>query len=187
MPSIQLDRILQSQGFGTRKNCRQLIEDGEVAVNGEVVRDYHQAFDTHGLKLELFDEVWAYRDLLAVLVRRDISVRYKQSAVGFGWILLQPLAMMLVFSIIFGRFAKLPSDGVPYPLFAMSALLPWLYFSKALVGSSDSLVSASHMIKKVYCPRLVIPLSRTLSGLVDFAITFLILGAMLLWYGVMPG
>jgi lipopolysaccharide transport system permease protein len=139
-----------------------------------------------GLRAEL-REVWAYRDLLMLLVSRDISVRYKQSAVGFAWIILQPLSMVLVFSIIFGRFARLPSDGVPYPVFAMSALLPWLYFSRALVGSSDSLVSASNMIKKVYFPRLVIPLSKTLSGLVDFAITFLVLGAMLLWYGIAPG
>jgi lipopolysaccharide transport system permease protein len=173
-----------------------MIPDQEGSVT-QAEEQLHEEFFGHahvteisakgqGLRAEL-REVWAYRDLLALLVRRDISVRYKQSAVGFGWILLQPLAMMVVFSIIFGRFARLPSDGIPYPLFAMSALLPWLYFSKALVGSSDSLVSASHMIKKVYFPRLVIPLSRTLSGLVDFVITFLVLGVMLLWYGFMPG
>ena len=132
-------------------------------------------------------ELWAYRDLLALLVRRDISVRYKQSAIGFAWVIIQPLMMMTIFSVIFGRFAKLPSDGVPYPLFTLTALLPWLYFAKALSGSSDSLVGSATLVKKVYFPRLVIPLSRALSGLVDFGITFVVLAGMLAWYGVLPG
>lgn len=132
-------------------------------------------------------ELWAYRDLLALLVRRDISVRYKQSAIGFAWVIIQPLMMMTIFSVIFGRFAKLPSDGLPYPLFTLTALLPWLYFAKALAGSSDSLVGSATLVKKVYFPRLVIPLSRALSGLVDFGITFVVLAGMLAWYGVMPG
>jgi len=132
-------------------------------------------------------ELWAYRDLLVLLVQRDISVRYKQSAIGFAWVIIQPLTMMFIFTVVFGRFANLPSDGVPYPLFTLTALLPWLYFAKALTGSSESLVAASNMIKKVYFPRVIIPLSRTLSGLVDFAITFLVLAVLLVWYGVMPG
>jgi lipopolysaccharide transport system permease protein len=132
-------------------------------------------------------ELWAYRDLLVLLVRRDVSVRYKQSAVGIGWAVVQPVMMMLIFSVIFGRFAGLPSEGVPYPLFTLTALLPWLYFAKALTGSSDSLVGSANLVKKVYFPRLILPLSKTISGLVDFAVAFGLLAILLAWYEVMPG
>ncbi|MGQ0800764.1 MAG: ABC transporter permease [Pseudomarimonas sp.] len=132
-------------------------------------------------------ELWAYRDLLILLVRRDVSVRYKQSAIGIGWAVVQPVMMMLIFSVIFGRFAGLPSEGVPYPLFTLTALLPWLYFAKALSGSSDSLVASANLVKKVYFPRLILPLSKTISGLVDFAVAFGLLVILLAWYRVMPG
>lgn len=132
-------------------------------------------------------EIWAYRDLLALLIRRDISVRYKQSAVGIAWAVLQPLMMMIIFSVIFGRFAKLPSEGIPYPLFTLSALLPWLYFTRALTGSSESLVSSAHLVKKVYFPRLILPLSKAVSGLIDFAVAFVLLALLMAWYGVVPG
>lgn len=132
-------------------------------------------------------EVWAYRELLWILAWRDISVRYKQTAAGVGWAIIQPVMTMVIFTIIFGKFAKLPSDGIPYPLFSFCALLPWNYFSQSLSGSSDSLVGASNLITKVYFPRLVIPLSRVFAGLVDFAIAFMMLIGMLVWYGVMPG
>ncbi len=132
-------------------------------------------------------ELWAYRDLLKLLVRRDISIRYKQSAIGVAWAVVQPVMMMLIFSLIFGRFAGLPSDGVPYPLFTLTALLPWLYFAKALTGSSDSLVSSANLVQKVYFPRLILPLSKTISGLVDFAVAFGLLVILLAWYRVMPG
>ena len=132
-------------------------------------------------------ELWMYRDLLFLLIRRDIGVRYKQSALGVLWAVIQPLVLMLLFSVVFGRFAGLPSDGAPYPLFVLSGLLPWLYFSKALSGASDSLVSSSNLVTKVYFPRLILPISKTVSGLVDFAISFGLLLLALAWYRVVPG
>jgi len=137
------------------------------------------------LSLDL-KEVWAYRDLLGILAWRDVSVRYKQSIIGVGWTVIQPLMTMIIFTIIFGRFAKLPSEGLPYPIFTYCALLPWNYFARSLSDSSNSLVGASHLITKVYFPRLILPLSRVLAGLVDFAIAFVILIAMMLWYGIAP-
>jgi len=132
-------------------------------------------------------EVWAYRELLGILAWRDVSVRYKQTAVGIGWAIIQPVMTMVIFTIIFGKFAKLPSDGIPYPLFSFCALLPWNYFAQSLSSSSDSLVGASNLITKVYFPRLVIPLSRVFSGLIDFAISFVILLGLMVWYGTFPG
>jgi lipopolysaccharide transport system permease protein len=132
-------------------------------------------------------EIWAYRDLLALLVRRDVTIRYKQSAVGIGWAVVQPLVLMAIFSVVFGRFARLPSDGFPYPLFTLCALVPWLYFARSLTGTSDSLVGSAHLVTKVYFPRLILPLSKTLSGLVDFAVAFGLLALLLAWYRVVPG
>lgn len=131
-------------------------------------------------------ELWNYRELLFILAWRDVSVRYKQSAVGIGWAVIQPLTMMLIFTIVFGGFAKLPSEGVPYPIFTFCALLPWNYFASSLTGSSSSLVSSSHLVTKVYFPRLLLPLSKVFSGLIDFGIGFIILLAMMLWYGIVP-
>ncbi len=133
-----------------------------------------------------FRELWAYRELLFILAWRDVSVRYKQSVVGIGWAVLQPLMMMLIFTIVFGKFAKLPSEGIPYPIFTFCALLPWNYFASSLSGSSNSLVGSSHLVTKVYFPRLVLPLSKVFSGLVDFGIGFVILLGMMVWYGVTP-
>lgn len=131
-------------------------------------------------------ELWEYRELLAILTWRDVSVRYKQTAIGVGWVLLQPLASALLFTVIFGRFAGLPSDGVPYPVFSFCALLPWNYFARSLTDSSTSLVSAAPLVSKVYFPRLILPLSRVFAGLVDFAVSFLVLIALMAWYGVRP-
>jgi lipopolysaccharide transport system permease protein len=133
-----------------------------------------------------FRELWAYRELLFILAWRDVSVRYKQSVVGIGWAVLQPLMMMLIFTIVFGKFAKLPSEGIPYPIFTFCALLPWNYFASSLSGSSNSLVGSAHLVTKVYFPRLVLPLSKVFSGLIDFAIGFVILIGMMVWYGVTP-
>jgi lipopolysaccharide transport system permease protein len=132
-------------------------------------------------------ELYMYRDLLGLLVRRDVTIRYKQSTIGVAWAVIQPLVLMVLFSIVFGRFAKLPSDGVPYPLFVLSALLPWLYFAKSLSGASDSLVGSANLVTKVYFPRLILPISKTLSGLVDFAISFALLAIAMAWYRVVPG
>ena len=131
-------------------------------------------------------EVWEYRELLGILAWRDVSVRYKQSIVGIGWAVIQPLLTMLIFTIIFGMFAKLPSDGLPYPIFSYCALLPWTYFARSLGDSSDSLVGSSHLITKVYFPRLILPISKVFSGLIDFAIAFAILLGMMAWYRIAP-
>jgi lipopolysaccharide transport system permease protein len=129
-------------------------------------------------------ELWEYRDLLFILAWRDIKVRYKQTALGAAWAILQPLLTMVVFSLLFGGVAKLPSEGVPYPIFTFTALLPWQLFAHAMTESGNSLVANQHLITKVYFPRLVIPLGAVLSGLVDFAISFVVLLGMMLVYQV---
>jgi lipopolysaccharide transport system permease protein len=132
-------------------------------------------------------EVWAYRELLYFLVWRDVKVRYKQTALGAAWAIIQPLFMMIVFSLFFGRLGKMPSDGMPYPVFVYCALLPWQLFATALSESSNSLVGNQNLITKVYFPRLVVPISAVLGGLVDFSIAFVILLGMMAYYGIAPG
>jgi lipopolysaccharide transport system permease protein len=131
-------------------------------------------------------EVWEYRDLVYFFAWRDIKVRYKQTALGAAWAVLQPLFATIIFTIFFGRLAKLPSDGVPYPVFAYVGMVPWQFFSSALIASSNSLVSSQNLIKKVYFPRLVVPLASVIAGLVDFGISFVVLIAMMFYYGVKP-
>jgi lipopolysaccharide transport system permease protein len=133
-----------------------------------------------------FAELWAYRELLFLMAWRDATVRYKQSVAGIAWALLQPLMMMAIFTLVFGRFAKLPSEGVPYSVFTLCGLLPWNYFSRSLSDSSNSLVGASQLLAKVYFPRLILPLSRVFSGLIDFGITFALLLGVLAWYRITP-
>src|SRR5579862_2397618 len=137
------------------------------------------------LRLDL-RALWEYRELLYFLVWRDIKVRYKQTALGAAWAILQPVLTMLVFSVFFGHLAKIPSDGVPYPIFAFAALLPWQLFAYALNESANSLVSNQNLIKKVYFPRLVVPISSVLAGIVDFAISFVVLLGLLLYYRIVP-
>lgn len=131
-------------------------------------------------------ELWHYRELLYFLVWRDVKVRYKQTALGAAWAIIQPFMTMVVFSLFFGRLAKIPSEGVPYPVFAYVALLPWGYFSGSLSGAANSLVGSANMITKVYFPRLIVPLAGVLSGLVDFAIAFVVLIGMMVYYGIGP-
>jgi lipopolysaccharide transport system permease protein len=131
-------------------------------------------------------EIWHYRELLFFLVWRDIKVRYKQTALGVAWAVLQPLFTMLVFTLFFGRLAKISSNGLPYPLFSYAALLPWQLFAFALTESSNSIVVNERLITKVYFPRLVIPLAAVLAGLVDFAIAFVLLIGLMIWYRVTP-
>jgi homopolymeric O-antigen transport system permease protein len=137
------------------------------------------------VRLNLRD-VWAYRELLFFLVWRDVKVRYKQTVLGAAWAILQPLMTMVVFSVFFGRLGKIPSDGIPYPVFALTALLPWQLFAYSLNESSNSLVTSQSLITKVYFPRLVVPLAAVLAGLVDFAIAFIVLMVLLLYYGIVP-
>lgn len=131
-------------------------------------------------------ELWAYRELLFFLAWRDVKVRYKQTVLGFAWAVIQPIATMVVFSLFFGRLAKIPSEGLPYPIFSYAALLPWNLFAHAMANSSNSLVSSANLIKKVYFPRLAIPLATVVSGLVDFMIAFLVLIGLMFYYSVTP-
>ena len=131
-------------------------------------------------------DLWQYRELLFFLTWRDIKVRYKQTALGAAWAVIQPLFTMLVFTLFFGRLAKVPSDGIPYPLFSYTALLPWQLFAYALTESSNSVVANERLITKVYFPRLVVPLASILAGLVDFVIAFALVVGMMVWYRVRP-
>jgi len=131
-------------------------------------------------------ELWRYRELMFFLTWRDIKVRYKQTLLGAAWAIIRPVVTMIVFTLIFGRVAKLDSEGMPYQLFTFTALLPWQLFSKALGDTSRSMVSNRNMITKIYFPRLVIPFSSIISGLVDFGIAFVILIGMMFYYGVKP-
>jgi lipopolysaccharide transport system permease protein len=133
-----------------------------------------------------FKEIWEYRELLYFFVWRDIKVRYKQTAIGAAWAVLQPLMTMLVFSLFFGRLAHIPSEGQPYPIFFYCALLPWMYFSSALQSATNTIVENQRLITKVYFPRLMLPLSAVLSGLIDFGISFLMFGLMMIYYGIRP-
>jgi lipopolysaccharide transport system permease protein len=132
-------------------------------------------------------ELWEYRELLYFLTWRDVKVRYKQTALGAAWAIIQPFFMMVVFSLFFGKLAGIPSDGIPYPVFAFCALLPWQLFAHALTESSNSLVANERLITKVYFPRLVVPIAAVLGGLIDFAIAFVVLLAMMIYFGIVPG
>jgi lipopolysaccharide transport system permease protein len=129
-------------------------------------------------------ELWAYRELFWVLTMRDIKVRYKQSVLGAAWAIIRPLTAMVIFSVVFGKLAKMPSDGLPYPIFVYAGLLPWTFFSSAITVSAQSLVGSSHLVSKVYFPRLIIPLSALGACLVDLLVSTVILLLMMLWYGV---
>ena len=132
-------------------------------------------------------DLWTYRELLYFLAWRDLKVRYKQTALGVAWAVIQPFFTMVVFSIFFGYLGKIPSDGIPYPVFAYSALLPWSLFAHALNESSNSLVNNQSLITKVYFPRLIIPIAPLFVGLVDFGIAFVVLLGLMLFYGILPG
>ena len=134
-----------------------------------------------------FRELWDYRELLYFLTWRDIKVRYKQTVLGAAWAVIQPLFMMLVFSLFFGKLAGVPSDGIPYPVFSFCGLLPWQLFAHSLIQAGNSLVGSQNLITKVYFPRLVVPISAVLGSVVDFAIAFVLLLGMMFYYGIVPG
>ena len=131
-------------------------------------------------------ELWQYRELLYFLIWRDVKVRYKQTALGAAWAIIQPVMTMVVFSLFFGKLGKIPSDGVPYPIFTFAALVPWTFFAHGLTQSSNSLVGSANLITKVYFPRLAIPIATVLSGVVDFVLAFIVLLGMMLYYGIVP-
>lgn len=137
------------------------------------------------VSLQLGD-LWQYRELLYFLIWRDIKVRYKQTALGAAWAIMQPLFTMLIFSLFFGRLAKMPSDGIPYPLFTFTALVPWTFFANGLNQSSNSLVASANLLKKVYFPRLVIPIATVFAGVIDFLLAFAVLLGLMAFYGTTP-
>ena len=131
-------------------------------------------------------EIWEYRELLYFLIWRDIKVRYKQTVLGGAWAIIQPFFTMVVFSIFFGRLAKVPSDGIPYPIFSYTALVPWAFFANGLNQASNSLVGNANLINKVYFPRMAMPLASVLSGIIDFMLAFVMLVGMMFYYGMLP-
>ncbi len=131
-------------------------------------------------------EIWQYRELLYFFVWRDIKVRYKQTVIGAAWAIIQPFFTMVVFTLFFGKLAKIPSNGIPYPVFYYSALLPWMYFANALQNATNTMVEHQRVITKVYFPRIILPMAAVTSGLVDFGIAFTILIGMMLFYGMVP-
>jgi lipopolysaccharide transport system permease protein len=159
---------------------------GVDAISTEYVQPVILIRPSHGWVPFNLRDLWEYRELLYFLVWRDVKVRYKQTTLGATWAVLQPFLTMVVFSVFFGRLAGVPSDGIPYPLFTFTALVPWQLFSYALTESGNSLISNQQLITKVYFPRLAIPLSAVLAGLVDFGIAFLVLLGLLLYYGIFP-
>jgi len=166
------------------------LKDDELGL--EVAAD--AVPDEHYLRIEpssgwvslRLQELWEYRELLYFLIWRDVKVRYKQTLLGAGWAIIQPVFTMLVFSLFFGRLAKVPSDGIPYPLFSYTALVPWTFFAQGLAQSSDSLVGSSNLIKKIYFPRLAIPVGTVCAGMIDFALAFGVLILLSLSYGIRP-
>src|SRR5262245_1223 len=133
------------------------------------------------------EEVWQHAELLYFLVWRDVKVRYKQTALGIGWVVLQPVLGALIFTVVFGRFAQMPSDGLPYPVFVYAALVPWTFFATAVTRSTSCLVTDAELISKIYFPRLILPLASILSSLFDFACSFAVLLGLMWLFGVEPG
>ncbi len=140
----------------------------------------------HGFQMPNFREIWSYRELFWVLLARDIRVRYKQTVLGGLWALIQPFMMMVVFSVIFGKFAQVPSDGFPYPIFLYSALLPWTLFASTLSQSSNAILGSSYVIKKVYFPRIIIPIAGAGSPVVDYLVANLLMVVMAVYFGIAP-
>ena len=156
--------------------------ESQQTVDPQVIR----IEPSHGWISLRLNELWEYRELVYFLTWRDVSVRYKQTALGISWAIIQPFFTMVVFSLFFGRLAQVPSDGIPYPIFSYAALVPWTFFANGLIQASNSLVGSANLIKKVYFPRLAIPIATVLSGVIDFLLAFVVLLAMMLFYGVVP-
>ncbi len=159
---------------------------GAEAAAVPLLPGFHRIQASRGWSSLALGELWASRELLYFLTWRDIKVRYKQTVLGGAWAVIQPFFTMVVFSLFFGRLARVPSDGIPYPIFSFAALVPWTFFANGLSQSANSLVGSSNLIKKVYFPRLAIPLATVLSEAVDFAIAFVVLLAMMAYFAIAP-
>jgi lipopolysaccharide transport system permease protein len=162
------------------------MQSGTLAVNSPRNAQFMRIEPSKGWVSPKFGELWAYRELFYFLVWRDIKVRYKQTALGAAWAIIQPLFTVVIFSVFFGRLAKVPSDGIPYPLFSFTALVPWTFFAYGLNQSSNSLVGSSNLITKVYFPRLAVPISSVVAGAVDCFFALLVLLLMMIHYHVSP-
>jgi len=149
--------------------------------------EYTLIIESGRTELHYWKDLWRYRELFYFLSWRDILVRYKQTVIGIAWSIVRPLLTMIVFVVVFGKIAKLPSDGVPYPIMVFTAMLPWQFFANSLSESSNSLLANANMLSKVYFPRLIVPTSAVIVSLVDFFISFIILVVLLIWYQLMPG
>lgn len=158
----------------------------EASVQWEVPRQFVEIRPKKGLFDLDLREVWRYRELLYFLVWRELKIRYKQASIGIGWAILQPVIALLIFTAIFGYFARMPSDGLPYAAFAYTALLPWTYFSEAFRRGGTGLVDDADLIRKIYFPRLIIPMAMVVAPLVDFMLSFVVLLGLLSWYGIWP-
>ena len=167
--------------MGKQMDISMAITPGSIVKKSAIVIQ-----PSKGLFHVDFAELWQYRELIYFLIWREVKVRYKQTVVGATWAIVQPLVTMVIFTIVFGRFAKIPSDGLPYPVFAYTALLPWTFFAQALTRSGGSLVSSANLVTKVYFPRLIIPLAAVFAPIVDFLVSFLVLIGMIIWYGITP-
>lgn len=160
--------------------------DGEARAPAPSTVTVTEIRPTRGLFDLDLGAVWRYRELLLVLMLRDIQILYKQAALGVGWAILQPVFAVAIFTVVFGYFAQMPSEGVPYPIFAFAGVLPWTYFAEAVRRSGTGLVNDAELVRKVYFPRLIMPLANVISPLLDFCIAFAILLAMMAFYGIMP-
>jgi lipopolysaccharide transport system permease protein len=154
------------------------------AVAGHLLRTRREP--STGWAWPKFRELWEYRELLFFFAWRDIKVRYRQTVMGALWAIIQPFFTMIIFSLFFGRLANIPSDGVPYPVFSFTALVPWTFFANALAQASNSLVVNANMVKKIYFPRLALPIATVLAGVVDFVLAFVVLVGIMLFYGLVP-
>ena len=158
----------------------------EITLDGQSDLPRTRRKPSKGWAWPKFRELWEYRELLFFFVWRDIKVRYKQTVLGAAWAIIQPFFTMVIFSLFFGRLAQVPSDGLPYPIFSYAALVPWTFFATALTQASNSLVSSANMVKKIYFPRLALPIATVLAGVVDFALAFVVLLGMMFYYDLTP-
>ena len=175
-----MDAIKQQPGGVPELSNQDLLP----AAPGNLPRTRRQP--SKGWAWPKFRELWEYRELLFFFVWRDIKVRYRQTVMGALWAIIQPFFTMVIFSLFFGRLAKVPSDGLPYPVFSYAALVPWTFFATALTQASNSLVVSANMVKKIYFPRLTLPIATVLAGVIDFVLAFTVLLGMMLFYGLVP-
>jgi lipopolysaccharide transport system permease protein len=164
---------------------QRFAAEGSASVQAEAVPMLRIEPSTGWVSLKLH-ELWEYRELLYFLIWRDVKVRYRQTVLGIAWAIIQPFFTMVVFSLFFGKLARMPSDGIPYPLFSFAALVPWTFFANGLSKGSNSLVVSANLIRKVYFPRLAVPIASVLGGAIDFVLAFIVLVGMLLWYDRVP-